>query len=187
MDVDLGILQLDGNQAKVYLTLLVSGQLSKAELAIACNITYEEMDTILEILVEKDLTRSIPGMADRYAALLPLGSTKEELEAASSDLAVLGREIENTAATQMTNLREQLQQATETFKSNTQAELQELEQQISTLETSISSQKTAHDEKVASTLQLQRDVIDQTISEQHTNVNTQVNQIKASGTSSITS
>ncbi|MHA2501526.1 MAG: hypothetical protein ACXAE3_01455, partial [Candidatus Kariarchaeaceae archaeon] len=187
MDIDLGILKLDANQAKLYRTLLVSGQLSRAEMSSVHNLTPGEVDGIMAQLVEKKLARAIPGMADRYAPLMPLGSTKDELEAASSEMAVLGREIGETSTTEMANLQTALQQASDEIKASSQQELSNLNAQISTLEGNVASERAGGTEKVGSAVQTQREATEGLITSSSQGQQSRVSQLKSDASTKISS
>ena len=162
MEINLGVLQLNNEEVAVYRTILVSGQLSKAEIVDGTPLSETQISSTLDTLVEKKLLRVVPGMINRYACLLPLGSTKEQLEQASQDVEVLGRELSTAAQQEIATLQSQLDEATSALKADSDEKIAGLNQAISDLRSSVASSRQSTDNAISSQVSSQQQAVEQT-------------------------
>jgi len=187
MSVDLGLLQLSDEEAKVYQILLVSGQLTRAEIKISTHLANETLTEILSILQERNLIRSVPGMIDKYAALLPLGSTKDELVDAASQVDILGTELEQTSLEEMTQLQADLDQAANELAQKVQSNQESLQQQVAELKQSTDQNKTQLDQSRQSTITEQQSAATTNLEETKSRILPKITAFKESGINRVQS
>lgn len=127
---NLELLGLDENEQKIYSVLLVSGQLTKGEIRFATHLNSERSDAAIASLVGKKMLREIPGLDGRYAALLPIGNLKEQIESSVQLIDVLARELESTSGAALSTLKGEIDQNASAFSSMVQAKKDEINSEV---------------------------------------------------------
>lgn len=127
---NLELLGLDENEQKIYRVLLVSGQLTKGEIRFATHLNSERSDAAIASLVGKKMLREIPGLDGRYAALLPIGNLKEQIESSVQLIDVLARELESTSGAALSTLKGEIDQNASAFSSMVQAKKDEINSEV---------------------------------------------------------
>ncbi len=90
----LSSLGLSHEEAEIYRVLLVSGQLSGGEIRSITGFGSSAVNDALQTLETKKLVRRVPGLQDRFAALLPVDTAIEKVQGSLGTISTLGREFQ---------------------------------------------------------------------------------------------
>ncbi|MCY3410302.1 MAG: hypothetical protein INQ03_01585 [Candidatus Heimdallarchaeota archaeon] len=128
---ELELLGLNDAESKIYRALMVSGQLTKGELRIATELDKSTADTSIDNLLNKNLVREVPGLQGRYAALLPVGNLKNEIEASITLIDKLAEELKLEKSTVINKLKEKLEHSTKEFDTLLDEKMMEIHNEFS--------------------------------------------------------
>lgn len=138
---EMALLGLNEHESNVYRILMVSGQLSKGEIRFATGLQSADTDTALASLSAKKLIREVPGLQGRYAALLPIGSLKTEIEASIQLIDILGDELKTDSAKTITDLKAESTAKIADFKNSIDAKQSEINSAAESITSSLESDK----------------------------------------------
>lgn len=136
----LSILGLNGTESQVYKLLMVSGQLSKGEIRHITRLSIEQSESAFTTLLDKKLIREVPGIQGRFAAMLPIGNLKDQIEESILNIEALSRELDGASSEVVTSLKSQLESSLAEFTRVLQGKKTEVESGFSTLESSINEE-----------------------------------------------
>ncbi len=107
--MSINLLDLNADEKKVYLILSVSGQLSLPEIVVGTGLDYETVKGVLQGLINKGLIRTVPGLIERYAVVLPLKPVAKTLQEKVARVEVFPKTIEEIISTNLSKLKNDIE------------------------------------------------------------------------------
>jgi sugar-specific transcriptional regulator TrmB len=98
MSLELDSLDLNSQESKVYLLLLALGPLSLGEIIKNAEFTLDESNKAIEGLKNKDYVHEIPGLANRFSAIIPWTDLKASTETTLSQMESLAGQLDDHIA-----------------------------------------------------------------------------------------
>lgn len=103
----LASLGLSTEEREIYRILLVSGQLSGGEIRSITGLGTSAVNNALQSLEAKKLVRRVPGLQDRFAALLPVDTAVEKVQESLGTITTLGRSFQDDKDRTLSELKEE--------------------------------------------------------------------------------
>ncbi len=167
----LASLGLGSDEQKIYKTLLVSGQLTAGEIRAITKLTSSMVDSTLGKLVEQGLVRSVPGMSERYAALLPVKKVKEGLDQSIMELSTVTRELDESSKSTSSALDQINQESLQKLDASLESSRGVISEMYENATKELTDEKTKTESQITQTSESRQQVVKQYLGETQGQVN----------------